>query len=108
MKKRVNLLLDNFSSLQINNKEVPVAKQEMEVAIKLRLSGKEIIKKEPDGTESKRIQFVTYGRQFSDNDILISNISRQSIDALKESFRDEMKDEDWKLVIELKEKLKIA
>jgi translation initiation factor 5B len=36
------------------------------------------------------------------NMTLSSKISRQSIDALKESFRDEMTDNDWRLLIELK------
>lgn len=45
---------------------------------------------------------VMYGRHFDHTDPLVSSISRQSIDALKTHFADEMKKEDWRLVIRLK------
>jgi translation initiation factor 5B len=32
-------------------------------------------------------------------------MSRQSIDMLKENFRDELSKEDWRLVVELKKQL---
>jgi translation initiation factor 5B len=86
-------------SLQSNKKEISIGEKGMDLAIKL--SGKRMIHE----GESERVQLITYGRQFGDNSILISDISRQSIDALKDSFRDEMKEEDWKLVIKLKEEL---
>ena len=57
-------------------------------------------------TKEAIIQFtskenITYGRQIDEGDILSSLISRVSIDALKESFRDEMETDDWKLIKEL-------
>ena len=51
-------------------------------------------------TESSRL----YGRHFDHKDMLVSRITRQSIDMLKENFRDELGKEDWRLVVELKKK----
>jgi len=45
---------------------------------------------------------LTYGRQFDDKDTLYSKISRSSINALKEYFRDDLNKEEWKLVAKLK------
>merc|ERR1711988_727498 len=45
---------------------------------------------------------LTYGRQFDANDTLYSEISRASIDALKEYFKDEVTKEEWKLVAKMK------
>lgn len=40
-------------------------------------------------------------------DELVSRISRKSIDALKENFRDELSREDWQLVVKLKHMFQI-
>jgi hypothetical protein len=45
---------------------------------------------------------LTFGRQFDAACPLYSRISRQSIDALKEHFKSDLGNDDWKLVIELK------
>lgn len=45
---------------------------------------------------------IAYGRHFDSTNYLCSMLTRSSIDALKEHFKDEMKKEDWKLVIDLK------
>ena len=45
---------------------------------------------------------MTFGRQFTAEHALYSEISRQSIDTLKKYFKDEMTNEAWKLVIKLK------
>lgn len=45
---------------------------------------------------------IQYGRHFVDTDQIVSLLSRDSIDALKEFFVDEMKREDWMLVMKLK------
>ena len=42
------------------------------------------------------------GRHFEPEDQLVSRISRESIDAVKNYFRDEMTKADWQLMIELK------
>lgn len=43
-----------------------------------------------------------YGRHFDFNDNLVSRITRESIDALKLHFKDEMTKDDWRLVVKLK------
>ncbi len=45
---------------------------------------------------------ITYGRQFDSTHCLYSTLSRQSIDALKENFKDKLENEDWRLVVKLK------
>jgi translation initiation factor 5B len=45
---------------------------------------------------------TTYGRHFDHTNKLYSLISRKTIDSLKEFFKEQMKKEDWLLVIELK------
>uniref|UniRef100_A0A0A9D332 Eukaryotic translation initiation factor 5B n=1 Tax=Arundo donax TaxID=35708 RepID=A0A0A9D332_ARUDO len=49
-----------------------------------------------------------YGRHFNASNELLSQISRRSIDVVKEYFRDEMSDENWHLVCRLKKQLGIA
>jgi translation initiation factor 5B len=48
-----------------------------------------------------------YGRHFTEENDIYSLISRDSIDILKTSFRGEMTDDYWKLVIRLKSLLGI-
>ena len=47
------------------------------------------------------------GRHFDETATFISHITRNSIDALKNYFRDDMTTDDWKLVIKLKKILNI-
>ncbi|KAI7902261.1 uncharacterized protein BX663DRAFT_487049 [Cokeromyces recurvatus] len=44
----------------------------------------------------------TYGRHFEDTDEFYSRITRQSIDIMKESFRDDLSKEEWGLIVKLK------
>ena len=43
-----------------------------------------------------------YGRQLEDKDTLYSLISRESIDTLKEFYRDEVSRDEWQLIMKLK------
>jgi len=45
---------------------------------------------------------ISVGKQFDESDLLVSKISRNSIDAIKEFFKDNMTTEDWELIIKLK------
>jgi translation initiation factor 5B len=45
---------------------------------------------------------ITFGRQFNGEHAMYSELSRASIDSLKKYFKDEMTNEDWKLVIKMK------
>lgn len=59
-----------------------------------------------DGGVSVKIHNVSHvqaGKQFNEENQLCSMITRNSIDALKTYFKDEMTKNDWKLVIRLKD-----
>lgn len=43
-----------------------------------------------------------YGRQLEENDVLYSQISRASIDTLKEFYRKDVSNDEWQLIIKLK------
>ena len=46
--------------------------------------------------------YVTYGRHFDETNLLYSQLSRKSIDALKDNFKDDLQKADWQLVMKLK------
>ncbi|XP_013009735.1 eukaryotic translation initiation factor 5B isoform X2 [Cavia porcellus] len=81
------------TGIEVNHKQVDVAKKGQEVCVKI----------EPIPGESPKM----FGRHFEATDILVSKISRQSIDALKDWFRDEMQKSDWQLIVELKKVFEI-
>ena len=60
-----------------------------------------------EGTNSTEQQRL-FGRHFDENDALVSRISRESIDALKAFFSDEMSKDDWRLVLKLKKMFSIT
>ncbi|CAI9572302.1 unnamed protein product, partial [Staurois parvus] len=82
-----------ITSIEINHKPVDVARKGQEVCIKI----------EPIPGESPKM----FGRHFEATDYLVSKITRQSIDALKNWFRDEMQKSDWQLIVELKKVFEI-
>ena len=43
-----------------------------------------------------------YGRHLEENDTLYSQISRKSIDTLKEFYRKDVSTEEWQLIVKLK------
>ena len=45
---------------------------------------------------------AVYGRHFDDQSQICSYLTRDSIDELKEFFKDEMTKDDWRTVIKLK------
>jgi len=74
-------------SIEMNGKEQETAKKGASVAVK--------IVNEENPT-------ITYGRQFDSTNSLYSTLSRASIDALKENFKDKLDNEEWRLVVKLK------
>lgn len=81
--------LGRVSSIEVNHKPVEMVRRGgPSVAIKLDIASYESAKQ--------------FGRHFAESDELYSRITRNSIDVLKESFRDDMDKEDWSLVIKLK------
>ncbi|XP_030635685.1 eukaryotic translation initiation factor 5B isoform X3 [Chanos chanos] len=81
------------TSIEVNHKGVDTAKKGQEICVKI----------EPIPGESPKM----YGRHFEATDIIVSKITRQSIDALKNWFRDEMQKSDWQLIMELKKTFEI-
>ncbi|KNC46336.1 uncharacterized protein AMSG_02788 [Thecamonas trahens ATCC 50062] len=80
-----NLEVGRVISLQDNGIDVEEARETTQVAVKF---------DSPHG--------LTVGRQFTEEDKLISVVSRDSIDVLKAHFRDEMRKSDWILIKKLK------
>ncbi|XP_047989977.1 eukaryotic translation initiation factor 5B isoform X1 [Leguminivora glycinivorella] len=81
------------TSIEINHKQVETARKGQEVCIKI----------EPIPGESPKM----FGRHFDETDMLVSKISRASIDACKDYFRDDLIKTDWQLMVELKKLFQI-
>lgn len=81
------------TSLEVNHKAVEAARKGQEVCIKI----------EPVPGEAPRL----VGRHFDETDLLVSKVSRQSIDAVKEYFREDLQKSDWQLMVELKKQFHI-
>ena len=89
---RDNLRLGIVQSIEANKKPITWARP---------LTGDVAVKIVNDGS-------VMYGRHFDDKAQICSAISRDSIDALKEFFMDEMTQDDWRTVIKLKKTFEIV
>ncbi|XP_069683030.1 eukaryotic translation initiation factor 5B [Periplaneta americana] len=81
------------TSIESNHKTVESARKGQEVCIKI----------EPIPGEAPKM----FGRHFDEKDFLVSKISRQSIDACKDYFRDDLVKTDWQLMVELKKLFQI-
>nr|XP_043636466.1 eukaryotic translation initiation factor 5B-like [Erigeron canadensis] len=86
--------IGRISSIENNHKPVDYAKKGQKVAIKI------------TGSNAEEQQKM-FGRHFEMEDELVSHISRSSIDVLKANYRDELSNEEWKLVVKLKHLFKI-
>ena len=75
------------ASIELNKKQVVTARKGESVAVKI---------------QHKSTEHIMYGRHFDFQDQLVSKMSRNAIDLLKESFRDDLETEDWRLVVKLK------
>jgi len=87
------IYLGIVTSLQKNEQEVVQARKGEEVCIKI---------ESPGGDAPKM-----FGRHFDEKDLVISKISRESIDACKDWFRDDLQKQDWALMVELKKLFEI-
>ncbi|XP_041360347.1 eukaryotic translation initiation factor 5B-like [Gigantopelta aegis] len=85
--------LGRVTSIEYNHKGVDIARQGQEVCIKI----------ESIPGEAPKL----YGRHFDHSDTLVSKITRDSIDAVKNYFRDNMQKQDWMLIVELKKLFEI-
>jgi translation initiation factor 5B len=84
--------LGTVDSIQINNQPIDEAKLGQECAI--------CIKEPPNWSPEA-------DKDFHPNDIFVSRINRPIIDLLKQHFRDELSNDDWKLIVKIKSILKI-
>ena len=88
-----NLEIGRVSTIEKENKPILNARRGDEVCIKI----------EHCGGDAPKL----YGRHFDHTDMLCSRITRESIDAVKDYFRDDLTKADWQLMIELKNLFKI-
>ncbi|KNE91628.1 hypothetical protein PSTG_14936 [Puccinia striiformis f. sp. tritici PST-78] len=95
-KARTTIPLGKVTSLEINHKSVQTLKREQAgagVAVKIEHASYQ--------------SAMTFGRQFDEKDELLAQISRQSIDVLKNVFRSEVSKDEWALIVKLKKELMI-
>ncbi|CAF1323503.1 unnamed protein product [Adineta steineri] len=85
--------LGRVVSIELNHKPLDIARKNSEVCITI----------EPVGNEVPKI----FGRDFDETDLLMSKISQESFDVVKDHFRGDMQKSDWQLMIELKEMFNI-
>eukprot|EP00178_Gracilaria_changii_P000820 TRINITY_DN11046_c0_g1_i1.p1 TRINITY_DN11046_c0_g1~~TRINITY_DN11046_c0_g1_i1.p1 ORF type:complete len:1259 (-),score=343.67 TRINITY_DN11046_c0_g1_i1:1035-4652(-) len=80
-------------SIELNKKQVPIAKKGESVAVKI---------------QHKNTEHIMYGRHFDFQDQLVSKMSRSAIELLKASFKEDLETEDWRLVVKLKKMFQIV
>ncbi|KAI0478993.1 hypothetical protein GGR56DRAFT_355254 [Xylariaceae sp. FL0804] len=79
--------LGRVTSIERDHKQIPVCKKgQPSVAVKIEMGGHQ----------------PSYGRQLEEKDVLYSQVSRASIDCLKEFYRKDVSTDDWKLIVKLK------
>ncbi|CAD7974055.1 unnamed protein product [Amoebophrya sp. A25] len=83
-----NLEIGRIVGVERDNKSVDSAKKGESVCVKI----------QPNQLQSH----IVLGRHFSVTQALYSKITRQSIDTLKAHYKDEMSQDNWKLVVTLK------
>ncbi|KXS14638.1 hypothetical protein M427DRAFT_57540 [Gonapodya prolifera JEL478] len=89
------VLIGKVTSIELNHKARDVVKKgEPAVAIKIESASYEAPK--------------LIGRHFLEKDTIISAITRQSIDVLKDSFRNDVSKDEWATIVKLKKLLSIS
>ncbi|GMK55413.1 hypothetical protein CspeluHIS016_0204690 [Cutaneotrichosporon spelunceum] len=89
--KREIIPLGKITSLEINHKPMPVVK-------KSQVGAGVAVKIERAAHQAAR----SFGRHFDEKDEIVSLISRQSLDTLKNTFRDQVEMSDWALLKKMK------
>lgn len=87
------LEIGRVAGIEKDKKEVKTARRGESVCVKI----------EQNTSQNQ----IAVGRHFDHTNRLYSKISRSSIDTLKEHFKDEMKKEDWEVIISMKTLFKI-
>lgn len=86
MSNNVKTIIGRVVGIQVNKKDISIAKQGQSVCIKIE-------------SESN----ITYGRHFSHRDLLYPNLTRKSVDILKQYFKKDLSNDDIHLLIKLKQ-----
>ncbi|KAK4126347.1 hypothetical protein N657DRAFT_567990 [Parathielavia appendiculata] len=85
--------LGRVTSIERDHKQIQVCKKgQPSVAVKIEMGGHQ----------------PTYGRHLEEKDMLFSQISRASIDTLKQFYRSDVTNDEWQLIIKLKPMFDIA
>lgn len=88
-----NLEIGRVSGIEKDKRSVDVARKGSRVCVKIE--------------QNTSQTHVSFGRHFDHTNALYSKISRSSIDALKAQFKDDMKSEDWTLIVGMKKLFEI-
>ena len=113
------LYIGRITSLQRNHEELKEAKKGEEIAVKI-----EMDKVRPHAPPPPLLcspvalpassadcgqggPTIIVGRQFEATNQIVSRLTRESIDQLKANFKEDLTDEDWRLVIKLKKIMEI-
>mmetsp|Transcript_2230 Transcript_2230/g.2641 ORF Transcript_2230/g.2641 Transcript_2230/m.2641 type:complete len:637 (-) Transcript_2230:89-1999(-) len=83
--EKEKLHIGKVASIEKNKKHIPTAVKGDEVAIRI------------VGDTN-----ITVGRHFDVSNMLVSRLSRETIDCLKANFREEVTKDEWRLVVKLK------
>lgn len=86
--------IGRVASIERDKKPVQMAKKGQQVCVKIE--------------QATSQQHIAYGRHFDHTNQLFSKITRSSIDSLKDLFRDDMKKDDWALLISMKKMFQIS
>lgn len=89
MSNNVKTVIGRVVGIQVNKKDINIGKQGQSVCIKIE-------------SESN----ITYGRHFSHKDLLYSDLTRKSVDILKQYFKKDLSKDDIHLLIKLKQLIK--
>ena len=76
--------------IQVNKQDVKIGKQGQSVCVKI---------------DNESNPNIMYGRQFTHTDLLYSNLTRKSVDILKEYFKKELSKDDIGLLVRLKKQI---
>ncbi|KAL2127078.1 hypothetical protein VTI74DRAFT_11374 [Chaetomium olivicolor] len=79
--------LGRVTSIEREHKQIPICKKgQPSVAVKIEMGGHQ----------------PAYGRHLEEKDMLYSQISRASIDTLKQYYRSDVTNDEWQLIVKLK------
>lgn len=85
-----NLMIGKITGLQKNSTEITEAKKGEQISVKI------------EKTKEETSSTIIFNRHFDASHQIVSKLTRESIDLLKEHCKDQLTDDDWRTVIKLK------